>query len=180
MQKIKTGLLFLLIGAMSVFFIEVFFNGNTSTAYQAEDLDEVHENHLDQRVNHHLDQLARKVELQSLKAESVAKEVELLRISSSSLHHGQIDFKELDEENHTNQNTGEYKGFTEQIDAHINDMDLESRRQALREKEEQKRKAELMKLYQKRARDAGFEMVIKDGQAVGIKPRRSRKSRISF
>ena len=176
MQKIKTSLLFLLIGAMSVFFIEVFFNEGISTAYQAEDLDEVYENHLDQRVNRHLDQLARKIELQSLKAKSVAKEVELLKISSSGLHHSQIDFEELDEESHTNQNTREYRDFTEEIDAHINDMELESRRQALSEKEEQQRKAELMKLYKKRVRAAGFEMVIKNGQAVGVKPRRSRRS----
>ena len=171
MQNIKTGILFLLIGAMSVFFIDMLFDKQA----QEEDLERAHENHLDQRVNRHLDQLARKVELQSLKAKSLAKEVELLKISSSNLHYDQIGLEEseLNEEGDTSQNTEGYRDFTEQVDAHINDIELESRRESLRAKEDQERKAKLMKVYQKRAKDAGFEIVIKDGQAVGVRPRRS-------
>ena len=172
MQKIKKSILFLLIGAMSVFCIEVFTNKDTFITSSSEKLDDLHESHIDQRINDHLDQLARKVQLQKLKAKSVAKEMELLEVSSPRLDLHQLN---IDERSGNNANIGarRHQSLTDQVDAHINDMELEARRQAFQQQEEEEQKKELIKSYQERAKKAGFEMVIKDGQIVGIKQKNS-------
>ena len=171
-QKITKSILFVLTGAIVIICIEVSTYEDTSIPSQSKDLDDLHESHIDQRVNYHLDQLSRKVQLQKLKAQSVAKEVELLRISPPRLHHRQVDF---DKQNDKTENLkiSKYTNITDQVDAHINDIELEARQQALMEQEDKKRRAELIKSYQERARKAGFEMVIKEGQILGIRKKNS-------
>ena len=171
MQKIKKGLFFLLIGAMSVFCIEVFIDRNTSVISSSDNLDDLHKSHVDQRINEHLDELTRKVQLQKLKAKSVAKEMELLEVSSPRLDYNQ----DVNEQSIHNKNLGARsdQSLTDQVDAHINNMELEARRQVLRQKEEEERKRELIKSYQEKVKKAGFEMIIKDGQILGIKSKKT-------
>ncbi len=169
MQKIKKGVLFLLIGAMSMFYIEV-FNEDTSIVSVPKDSNDLHENHADQRINDHLDQLTRKVQLQKLRAKSIAKEMELIEISSPRLHSDQLDTDQQGD-NNENLKTRNRQSLTNRIDAHINNMELEARRLALMQQEEEAHKRELIKSYQKRAKKAGFEMVIRDGQIIGVKKR---------
>ena len=173
-QKIKKSILFLLIGAMSVFYIGVFMDEDTSITYlpKEKELEDLHKNRIDQRINEHLDQLTRKVQLQKLRAKSVAKEMELLKISSPRLRYDQSDIDQEGDNNGLETRSYKRKNLTERIDAHINDMELEARQQAARQQEEEEHKRELIKSYHERAKKAGFEMVIRDGQIISVQKKK--------
>ena len=149
MQKIKKSILFLLIGAMSMFCIEVFIDKDTSTTSLPKALDDSHESRIDQRINDHLDQLTRKVQLQKLRAKSVTKEMEFLKISSPRLRYSQLD---TDQQGSSNKNLGakRHQSLTHRIDARINNIELEARRQALRQQEEEEDKRERIKLIRRK------------------------------
>lgn len=166
LKKTTKSIFWLSIGVLSITLIDLFTYKNTSTTPQS--TNDSYEDNSHQRVNYHLDHLTRKIQLQKLKTTFTVEEVEGLKSSHPKLH---ADHASDSHQTHQQKplENARYSNLTDQIDTHLNQIEIKGWMEAVQAQEDEKYRKEMIKSYQERARQAGFEMIIKDNQIVGVR-----------
>ncbi len=137
----------------------------SQTKSQSDDFHK-YESSVDSRVNYHLSLLSRKMQFQKLQATSLVKEVEYLKNSHPKLS---LDHKKPTHHSQPKKLQNNDLSLTNQVDAYILQKERERQRQILEEQEEQRYRQEVIQNYKQRAKEAGFEIVIKDDHIVEAK-----------
>ena len=167
-KKITKSVFWLSIGILSVIFADLFTYEDIFKTSQSVTSDNPHKDETYQRVNYHLDHLARKMQLQKLKTVSTLKEIEGLKMSHPRLHVDQVTDSHQPHQQKTLKNRG-YLSLTDEVDAYLNQKKVKEWVEAVEAQKDEEYRNEMIKIYQEKARQAGFEITIKDNQVVNIR-----------